>query len=243
MELHRREWGAGSRVVVLVHGLMGESRQFHQLGPMLAARGYRTIAVDLPGHGLSPRDPAASILNVADALVASVPRPTVLMGHDLGAAVISAALDDLRPARCVYVDADVAAASPGVPPVDTRDLEAALTEQLAMAKLGRTLDNLRRSRPAWTEQDRIVQAEAARLFDVQTAVAISLNAATTGPLPPAPKADIPSLVVLADPSHSVSPQRAQELERLGFTVRSVRQADHVVWYRAHAFLKALKGWL
>jgi pimeloyl-ACP methyl ester carboxylesterase len=242
MQLHCREWGAGNRVAVLVHGLMGESRQFHRLGPMLAARGYRTIAVDLPGHGLSPPSPTASILDFADDLVTSIPNPTLLVGHDLGAAVVSLALARLHPKRCVYVDADIAADPPLGAGVDLRELEGALTEELTMAKLGRTVANLRQSRPAWTNEDRIVEAEAARRFDVQTAVSIIVKGSTET-APPAPTTEIPSLVVLAERSTAVLPERARELLELGYTVRSVPRADHIVWHRPHAFLKALKGWV
>lgn len=48
-----REYGSGSRVIVLVHGLLMDSRMFDELAPALARRGHRVITVDLPGHGAS----------------------------------------------------------------------------------------------------------------------------------------------------------------------------------------------
>nr|BFE86321.1 hypothetical protein GCM10020093_089220 [Planobispora longispora] len=60
MRLNTCEWGSGDRVAVLIHGIMASSRCWWRVGPALAERGYRVVAVDLPGHGGSPRgaDPA-----------------------------------------------------------------------------------------------------------------------------------------------------------------------------------------
>ena len=49
------EYGAGDRVIVLIHGLLMNRRMFDRLGPALAERGNRTICVDLLGHGRSDR--------------------------------------------------------------------------------------------------------------------------------------------------------------------------------------------
>jgi pimeloyl-ACP methyl ester carboxylesterase len=48
-------YGAGDRVVVLVHGLLMNRRMYERLGPALAERGHRAICVDLLGHGRSDR--------------------------------------------------------------------------------------------------------------------------------------------------------------------------------------------
>jgi pimeloyl-ACP methyl ester carboxylesterase len=45
------EYGAGSHVIVLIHGLLMDSRMYSKLAPMLAANGHRIITVDLLGHG------------------------------------------------------------------------------------------------------------------------------------------------------------------------------------------------
>jgi pimeloyl-ACP methyl ester carboxylesterase len=47
------EYGEGDRPIVLVHGLLMNSRMFDRLGPALADRGNRAICVDLLGHGRS----------------------------------------------------------------------------------------------------------------------------------------------------------------------------------------------
>ena len=49
------EYGAGERPLILVHGLLMNRRMFDRLGPAMAERGNRVIAVDLLGHGSSER--------------------------------------------------------------------------------------------------------------------------------------------------------------------------------------------
>jgi pimeloyl-ACP methyl ester carboxylesterase len=49
------EYGAGDRPIVLIHGLLMSRRMFERLGPVLADRGNRVIALDLLGHGRSDR--------------------------------------------------------------------------------------------------------------------------------------------------------------------------------------------
>jgi pimeloyl-ACP methyl ester carboxylesterase len=48
-------YGEGERLVVLVHGLLMNRRMFDRLGPELAGRGNRVVAVDMLGHGRSDR--------------------------------------------------------------------------------------------------------------------------------------------------------------------------------------------
>jgi pimeloyl-ACP methyl ester carboxylesterase len=48
-----REYGAGPRVVVFVHGLLMDGRMFARLGPAVAERGFRFVALDVLGHGAS----------------------------------------------------------------------------------------------------------------------------------------------------------------------------------------------
>jgi pimeloyl-ACP methyl ester carboxylesterase len=47
------EHGAGSRAIVLTHGLLMDSRMYTRLAPALAAGGHRVITVDMLGHGAS----------------------------------------------------------------------------------------------------------------------------------------------------------------------------------------------
>lgn len=51
------EWrptGSPSGTVLMLHGWEGRGSQFALLGPLLAARGLRAVAIEAPGHGQSP---------------------------------------------------------------------------------------------------------------------------------------------------------------------------------------------
>ena len=50
-----RVYGAGSRDLVLIHGLLMNSRMFDRFAPEMAARGNRVICIDLLGHGCSDK--------------------------------------------------------------------------------------------------------------------------------------------------------------------------------------------
>jgi len=47
------EYGSGPRVIVLIHGLLMDSRMFTKLAPTLASHGHRVITADMLGHGTS----------------------------------------------------------------------------------------------------------------------------------------------------------------------------------------------
>ena len=47
------EYGSGPRVIVLIHGLLMDSRMFTKLAPTLASQGHRVITADMLGHGTS----------------------------------------------------------------------------------------------------------------------------------------------------------------------------------------------
>ncbi|MET9317869.1 alpha/beta fold hydrolase [Kribbella sp. NPDC003505] len=237
-----RRWGDGDRVAVLLHGMMGSAEQFWQVGPALAGRGYRVVAVDLPGHGRSPAAHTADLALFAASVVETVGSPPELaLGHSLGAVVLAEALPALRPSRAIYVDVPLSNATPADDPEAQEDADK-LTARFTLARDSRTVDALRISRPTWSENDRLVEARAAQRFDVATAVALELAHAKNPP-PRPPSADTPSLVIHADPSRFVSQSRATELQKLGFEVRSVPGAGHSIWYGHFAdFMTALDGW-
>jgi pimeloyl-ACP methyl ester carboxylesterase len=121
VRLATRTWGegdgAGRPLAVLVHGVTSSSRTWWRVGPALAARGFRVVAVDLRGHGASPRlvaglaaaDLAADVAETVAPLAGAeaggapagraatpaggpspgAPEPVVdlLVGHSLGALV------------------------------------------------------------------------------------------------------------------------------------------------------------
>jgi pimeloyl-ACP methyl ester carboxylesterase len=77
-------------LAVLVHGVTSSSRTWWRVGPALVGRGFRVLAVDLRGHGASPRTVAGlSVADLADDVAETVGDSPVelLVGHSLGALV------------------------------------------------------------------------------------------------------------------------------------------------------------
>jgi pimeloyl-ACP methyl ester carboxylesterase len=100
--LHYEVVGAGPAAIVLLHGLGSSSADWELQIPTLAER-YRVLAVDLPGHGRSPRPRGAWTVEgmaagVAGLLAALDEQPVHVVGLSLGGCVaLALALD--YPAR------------------------------------------------------------------------------------------------------------------------------------------------
>ena len=97
-------WGDGP-AVYLVHGWAGVGGQLGAFGPPLLAAGYRVVAFDAPGHGVSGGR-RTSILHFADALraLAGRERPHAVIAHSLGAAAAVRALTEgLAVQRAVFI--------------------------------------------------------------------------------------------------------------------------------------------
>ena len=140
----------------------------------------------------------------------------------------------LRPGRAVYVETPFVVANYTDP--------AALTADLTAAQQERTLEYLRRERSWWAEEDRAAEADAARLFDVATAVSMSMSVAGRDLTPTATA--VPSMALVADPSAYVSEAEVERLTGRGFEVRTVPGAGHSVWYGFFdQFMSALNGWM
>jgi pimeloyl-ACP methyl ester carboxylesterase len=232
--LHTTTWGSGDRVAVLVHGMSGSTQDWWQVGPALADRGYRVVAVDLPGHGDSPADPAVTLDTAAAALVASVPPgPALALGHSLGGVVLAGAVASLAPERAVYVEAPFRL--PGLGPAE--DLVPALVADRAT----RTADWLRADRPHWSDRDVEVMAAAALDWDPVTSAALL---AEVGGRDLTPDPAVPSLVVRAEPSDYIDGDEARRLREVGIEVRDLPGAAHSVWFgRLQPFLDSLDGWI
>jgi pimeloyl-ACP methyl ester carboxylesterase len=60
VQLYYEIHGHGPKVMVFMHGILMDSNMNRRLATDLAARGFRIILVDLPGHGLSEKPKRAS---------------------------------------------------------------------------------------------------------------------------------------------------------------------------------------
>jgi pimeloyl-ACP methyl ester carboxylesterase len=125
-ELAVWEWGQGP-TVVLVHGWGSRAGRMSVLAAALLARGFRVLAYDGPGHGLSAGR-FASLPEFSRALgaVGAASGPLHgLVGHSLGGAAIAMALSRGLDARRVVLIA---------PPADVRIFSDIFAETLAVPR-------------------------------------------------------------------------------------------------------------
>jgi pimeloyl-ACP methyl ester carboxylesterase len=82
---------------VLVHGAWHGAWCWEKVVPLLAARGHRPRAIDLPGHGDDPTPPGAvswdDYMSRMGEAIGTAPEAPILVGHSLGGAVITGAAD------------------------------------------------------------------------------------------------------------------------------------------------------
>jgi pimeloyl-ACP methyl ester carboxylesterase len=96
LRLHFQEWGAADAPtsIVLVHGLGSTCHIWDLVGPRLAERALRVLALDQRGHGESDQPDSgydfptivADLEGFMDAM--GVNEPSVLVGHSWGASVV-----------------------------------------------------------------------------------------------------------------------------------------------------------
>ncbi len=222
MLLNSIETGAGERVVLLLHGLMGSAESWSSVAAALAARGHQVLAVDLPGHGDSPRESHATVESAADAVVDTVrarlgDRRIMAIGHSYGGTVLAAAADRLPLDLAVYVDT-VCAFAGGA------DRDALMAEYEHDRNVRRDPGTLRAARPYYSDEAVRFEASAAERFDPGTAASLLSGADVS--YPPAPG----SIVVRAEPSRFVGDEDAAALRDRGVEVRSIPGAEHTIWY-------------
>lgn len=179
-------WGDPvDRPLLLVHGVTSSAAGFWRLGPALAAAGWRTVAVDQAGHGLTGhwtghhrfRDNAADIAAFARAagLARSQGEPEdpasglAVIGHSWGAMTAAALpVAGLRPARLVLLD------PPGVPLAGM----AAMTEdpvERHYEDLDEAIRVIGAHNPTWDPGDVRSKAEGLHRMDETAARAILLE--------------------------------------------------------------------
>jgi pimeloyl-ACP methyl ester carboxylesterase len=232
MELALHTAGDGPRTALLIHGLVADHGTWHAVEADLLARGYRVLAPDLRGHGHSERSASYRLADFADDLVQTLPAGADLaIGHSLGGLVLSRAVGRLRPGRAVYYDP--AFVLPQVPP--------RLRAQLADMMANPSRDSIESQNPRWSQADLDAEMAALALFDQSVAIGL-LELTGKSFLPEGP--EVPSLVMLADPSVVVPPDAAALLRGRGFEVVTVAGAGHCIHRDDLAgFVRALDGWL
>jgi len=75
LPLALRELGGDGPPLVVLHGLLGSSRNWQSAGVALAERGYRVLAPDLRNHGSSPWGDDCGYAALAGDVVALLEKP------------------------------------------------------------------------------------------------------------------------------------------------------------------------
>ena len=215
---------------------MSDHRAWHRVSGELVDQGFRVLAVDLAGHGKSPRAHRYSPRAWADDVVETLEplltaRPDVVMGHSLGGLVASLAADRLAPRAAIYIDP--AFAFP-------RGIRGVLFK-LAFAIAPRPPRSaLVRMNPKWDAADVDIELATLRDWDKRTI----LGFADSRPIVPPLRLVAPSLVVLAEKSLLVTDVVAARLRRQGMTVETIPGTGHTVFRDEHAgFMSAIGRWL
>jgi pimeloyl-ACP methyl ester carboxylesterase len=137
--LHARSWGESGPLVLALHGWRGRTTQFRPLAAALSVRGMRTVALDLPGHGVSVGD--STTPRLIGELLVELPRIVgpvhAAIGHSFGGAALGAGLVyGFRPKRLVIVSAPTRvsripvflAKAAGLPPAAMKEFVSILDE-------------------------------------------------------------------------------------------------------------------
>jgi len=232
---------------VLVHGVTSSSRTWWRVGPELAGRGFRVLAVDLRGHGASPRAEAGlAVGDLADDVAGTVGGPVdLLVGHSLGA-LVALELVGRHPGftrRLVVED------PPGASSVDWAGLAAGIEVDTARAVTDpeRLRRDLAAANPAWPPGE--AERRVADLADCDgRAIAAALRPGVAFDLPALlAAARLPVLMLLAEEalgSNLTGLDRKAAVEAVAEGATRVLPAGHSLHREALGpWLAALDDWL
>lgn len=203
MRLATRSWGEEGRpLAVLVHGVSASSRTWWRVGPWFAQIGWHAVAVDLRGHGDSPRatygltldDLAEDLHETILGLPGPAERIDVLLGHSLGALTAL----KLREKPGDLVERLVLEEPPGSENTDFDEVARMLESDAVRAREapeGMKREQLEQN-PSWAEEDAEYNVAGLRDFDAGPVAEALRNdlrydlSALVGPI------EVPTLLVL-----------------------------------------------
>ena len=236
-------------IAVLVHGVTGWWKTWWRVGPALADRGWRVLAVDQRGHGTSPRIGAPATLDeLAGDLEAAIERharPPVdlLLGHSLGA-MVAMTLARRRPSiarRLVLED------PPSIDRTTDEEFFASLragvraAQETPDAEVERELAE----NPRWLRGDAEQDVEGRAMADAEGIVA-SLRRPRPFSVAGSAALQVPTLYLLADEERSVltGPARATLREQLPSDARVLEfDAGHTIHRdRFDDYMAAVLDW-
>ena len=235
--------------VVLVHGVTGWHRTWWRVGPALAAAGWRAVAVDLRGHGHSPRiDGYATVADLAAdvaAVIERIGRPVAYVGHSLGGAV-GAELCFERPelvTRAVLED------PPAVTRATDTEWQANLEREMRAARDEPDVELAREraEHPGWLVEDVRQNVEGRALADGEGILASFRRDTGARVVPLAPRQRVPISYLLAREDRSVfagEPRRALEATLPANAEIAVVDAGHTIHRDAYdAYLANVLRWI
>jgi pimeloyl-ACP methyl ester carboxylesterase len=173
---HVLAWGgADGRPLVIMHGVTSAANTWWRMGPALAAAGYRVLAPDLPGHGLTDcwrghvafRDNAADLVAFTRAAFPGrEPSEVRVVGHSWGAMTAAAFPAAGYAPRClVLID-------PPAIPLETIRLMLEDPTERRFDDVDEAISAVGGAQPTWSYGDVVAKAESLTQFDERAVRAI-----------------------------------------------------------------------
>jgi len=221
-QLSYLQWGRVGTPMFLLHGITSDARVWWRVAPTFAAQGFAVRAFDLPGHGLSDVvdmhriDWLAALLDRAIAAIA--PGAVDLIGHSWGGA-ISLALAAARPQR-------VRRATLLDPAVRMDPAHGATVIDRYAAGIGDSLAanqaRLRAENPQWHAADVYWKALALAHCRRSAVEGLFIGSGQWELTPYFDALRVSTLLLLAEPEHTVVPADVLEQIRAAAVARPIR---------------------
>jgi pimeloyl-ACP methyl ester carboxylesterase len=179
MRLAFESWGEeNSPLAILVHGVTASSRTWWRVGPWFAENGWRAVAVDLRGHGKSPRtthglgleDLAGDLHETVAALLGPEENVDVLLGHSLGAlAALELCREHVDTAERLVLEEP-----PGSESIDFDEISDGVEADVARAREAPEAHKRKQleENPLWSEGDSVANVESLRDCDAEPVAAM-----------------------------------------------------------------------
>jgi pimeloyl-ACP methyl ester carboxylesterase len=254
LRLAFESWGeVGRPLAVLVHGVTASSRTWWRVGPWFAGAGWRVVAVDLRGHGKSPRathglgleDLADDLHETVSALLKPKERVDVLLGHSLGAL---AALELCRE-HGDLVERLVLEEPPGSESIDFEEIAHGVEADVARAREAPEAHKREQleENPLWSEGDSAANVESLRDCDAGPVAAMVRNGLDYDLTTLVGSVEIPTLLVLGSEARGSAlpePERAAVADALRWGTVETFDAGHGVHRDDfEGYVRLLGNWL
>ncbi|GAB3430409.1 alpha/beta fold hydrolase [Flindersiella endophytica] len=222
MALNVRAHGTGRPRVLYVHGISSHGETWWHVGAAIAEAGHPGLAVDLRGHGESPRAGDYRAAAYAADVAALEGQWDLVVGHSLGGLIVAAAAPLLDAAQYLLVD----------PVLELSDEESTHVRdgELATKASPPTYEELAAANPRWPARDVEVSLEGVAMVDAE-ALRLTMDQNTpwhhTALLS---SITSPTLVLGGDPDHGAmtAPSLAASSGNPLVTYQQVTGAGHII---------------